>query len=38
MKNKKFMYRYYWENLKAELAKAIMSDKKSVEFSKQASR
>jgi hypothetical protein len=38
MKNKKFMFRYYWESLKADLAKSIMTDKKNIEVAKQVSR
>ena len=38
MKNKKFLFRYYWENLKADIAKVLLTDKKSIDFAKLSSR
>ncbi len=37
MKNKTLLFRYYWENLKTDLARTLMTDKKNLEFAKQAS-
>ncbi len=34
---KKLMFNYYWENLKADISRSLLSDKKNIEIAKQIS-
>jgi len=38
MMNKKLLFRYYWENLKTEIARCLLADKKNTELAQQISR
>jgi ATP-dependent protease Clp ATPase subunit len=38
MMNKKLLFRYYWENLKTEIARLLLFDKKNAELAQKISR